>query len=90
VSHGEERARRHDVLHRLGAPFRREYTPQPLKPYEGPFLDPTQRLPQYPEVAAERREAARRYRRRKEIREREAAELAAEAQQHTVHTASTI
>jgi hypothetical protein len=34
--------------------------------------------PQHPIVTAERREAKRRYRLRKEIREREAAQLAAE------------
>src|SRR4029077_11449173 len=65
------------ALHLEGAPFRRRYRPPRLAPWEGPFLDPTQRLPQHPEVAAERREAARRHRLRKELREREA-ELAAQ------------
>lgn len=41
---------------------------------EGPFPDPTQRLPQHPKVAAERRESKRRYRAaERNPREREAA-----------------
>jgi hypothetical protein len=35
-----------------------------LKPWEGPFADLTQRLPQAPEVAAERNAARKRWRER--------------------------
>jgi hypothetical protein len=42
---------------------------------EGPFADPTQRLPQAPDVAAQRRAARRRWRVRQQVRE--AAKLAA-------------
>jgi hypothetical protein len=66
------------ALHLEGAPFRRKWRPPRLEPWEGPFSDPTRRLPQHPEVAAERREAARRHRLRKELREREAATVAVE------------
>jgi hypothetical protein len=65
------------ALHRSGASFRRKYKPPKLKPWEGPFADPTQRLPQHPSVAKERREEKRRYRLRKQIRAREAAQRAA-------------
>ena len=57
-----------------GVVFRRKWEPPLLQPWEGPFPDPTQRLPQHPKVAAERREAKRRYRLRREMREREAAQ----------------
>ena len=59
-------------------PFRCKRKPPKLKAWEGPFADPTRRLPQHPVVAAERREEKQRYRLRKKIREREAAQLAAE------------
>jgi hypothetical protein len=47
-----------------------------LKPWEGPFADPRRRLPQAPDVAAQRRAARRRWRMR--ARAREAAKLAME------------
>jgi hypothetical protein len=62
------------ALHLSGVPLINWEPPARLEPWEGPFSDPTQRLPQHPEVAAERREAARRYRLRRELREREAAQ----------------
>jgi hypothetical protein len=66
------------ALHLSGVVFRRKWKPPQLKPWEGPFVDPTQRLPQHPIVAAQKREEKRRYRLRKELREREAAQPAAE------------
>jgi hypothetical protein len=45
-----------------GVVFRRKWKPPRLKPHEGPFADPTQRLPQAPDVAAQRRAARRRWR----------------------------
>jgi hypothetical protein len=64
------------ALHLERVPFRLPWTPpKEIEPWEGPFSDPTRRLPQNPEVAEARREAARRYRQRR--RERESA-LAAE------------
>src|SRR5262249_39611042 len=42
------------ALHRSGVVFRRKWEPPPLQPWEGPFADPTQRVPQHPQVAAER------------------------------------
>jgi hypothetical protein len=65
------------ALHLTGVVFRCKYKPPKLKAWEGPFPDPTRRLPQHPVVAAERREEKQRYRLRKEIRERDAAQLAA-------------
>jgi hypothetical protein len=59
-----------------GVVFRREWKPSRLEPWEGPFADPTQRLPRHPKVADERREAKRRSRERQ--RARRAAKLAAE------------
>jgi hypothetical protein len=50
------------ALHLAGVVFRRHWKPPPLKPWEGPFADPTQRLPQAPDVAARRRAARRRWR----------------------------
>jgi hypothetical protein len=50
-------------------------------PWEGPFADPTQRLPQHPVGGAERAAARKWYRERK--REREAARLAAERRSET-------
>jgi hypothetical protein len=72
-----------------GVLFRRKWEPPQLQPWEGPFADPTQRLPQHPKVAAERREAKRCYRLRREMREREAAELAAERRYETDVPTST-
>jgi hypothetical protein len=63
------------ALHLSGVVFRRNWVPPRLEPWEGPFADPTQRLPQHPKVAAERREAKRRSRER--LRKREAAKFAA-------------
>jgi hypothetical protein len=67
------------ALHLSGVVFRRKWEPpaQP-QPWEGPFADPAQRLPQHPKVAAERQEAKRRYRLRQTMRAGEAAKLAAE------------
>jgi hypothetical protein len=64
------------LLELEGAHFRKTWTPPALEDWEGPFRE-ISRLPVHPLVAAERREAKRRYRLRKEIREREAAQLAA-------------
>ena len=40
------------ALHLSGVVFRRRWKPPRLKPWEGPFEDPTRRLPQAPDVAA--------------------------------------
>jgi hypothetical protein len=61
-------------LYREGVPFCKAWTPCALEPWEGPFSEP-RRLPAHPKVRAERREAKRRYRLRKEMRAREAAKL---------------
>ena len=50
------------ALHLSGVVFRRRWKPPRLKPWEGPFADPTQQLPQAPDVAAQRRAARRRWR----------------------------
>ena len=63
------------ALHLSGVVFRRQWKPPRLRPWEGPFADPTQRLPQAPDVAAQRRAARRRWRVRQRVRE--AAKLAA-------------
>jgi hypothetical protein len=52
------------ALHRSGVVFRRPWEPPQLEPWEGPFADPMERLPQAPEVAAERRAVQRRWRER--------------------------
>ena len=52
------------ALHLSGVVFRRQSKPPHLKPWEGPFADPHQRLPQAPDVAARRRAARRRWRMR--------------------------
>jgi hypothetical protein len=52
------------ALYRSGVAFRRPWEPPPLEPWEGPFADPHQRLPQAPEVKAERAAAYKRYRER--------------------------
>ena len=64
------------ALQLSGVVFSRRWKPPLLKPWEGPFADPTQRLPQAPDVAARQREARRRSRQRQ--RARKAAQLAAE------------
>jgi hypothetical protein len=56
------------ALHLSGVVFRRHWKPPRLKPWEGPFADPTQRLPQAPDVAARRRAARRRWRVRQRVR----------------------
>jgi hypothetical protein len=57
------------ALRLSGVVFRRRWKPPRLKPWEGPFADPTQRLPQAPDVAARRRAARRRWRVRQRRRE---------------------
>jgi hypothetical protein len=49
------------ALHLSGVVFLRDWKPPRLKPWEGPFADPTWRLPQAPDVAARRRAARRRW-----------------------------
>src|SRR5215813_4058984 len=61
------------ALHLEGVIFRRKWKPPRLKPWEGPFADPTQRLPQAPDVAAERAAARKRWRLRQANRARESA-----------------
>jgi hypothetical protein len=56
------------ALHLSGVVFRRTWKPPRLKPWEGPFADPTQRLPQAPDVAARRRDARRRWREHQRVR----------------------
>ena len=64
------------ALHLEGVVFRREWKKPPrLQPWEGPFADPTQRLPQAPDVAAQRRAANKRWRLRQANRARETAKL---------------
>jgi hypothetical protein len=61
-------------------PFRHPWTPPPLEPWEGPFTGAMicsgKRLPQHPEVAAQRRAAQRAWRERQRVHK--AAKLAAE------------
>jgi hypothetical protein len=49
--------------------FRRRWKPPRLKPWEGPFADPTQQLPEAPDVAAQRRAARQRWRAHQRARE---------------------
>ena len=56
------------ALYRSRLPFRQPWKPPRLEAWEGPFADPTRRLPQHPLVAAERRQAARRRRERQQRR----------------------
>jgi hypothetical protein len=65
------------ALHLSGVVFRRQWKPPRLKPWEGPFADPNERLPQAPDVAAQRTAARRRSRERQ--RAREAAKRVAES-----------
>jgi hypothetical protein len=53
------------ALHLSGVVFRRRWRSPRLKPWEGPFADPTRR----PDVAARRRAAQRRWRARRRVRE---------------------
>ena len=62
------------ALYRSGVAFRRQWVPPQLKPWEGPFDDPHQRLPQHPEIKLYRRAAQKRYRQR--LRARKAAQPA--------------
>ena len=71
------------ALHLSGVVFRRRWKPPRLKPWEGPFADPTQRLPQAPDVAALRRAARRRWRARQRAR---AAQCAAAARYEGAQT----
>jgi hypothetical protein len=64
------------ALQRSGVVFRRKWKPPKLQAWEGPFSDPTQRLPQHPRVAAERTAARQRWRARQHARQ--SAMLAAE------------
>ena len=68
------------ALRLSNVPFRHPWTPPPLEPWEGPFTGAMicsgKRLPQAPEVAAQRRAAQRAWRERQ--RARKAAKLAAE------------
>jgi hypothetical protein len=57
------------ALHLSGVVFRRQWKPPRLQPWEGPFADPTQRLPQAPDVAAQRRAANKRWRLRRASRD---------------------
>jgi hypothetical protein len=59
------------ALHLSGVVFRRRWKPPRLRPWEGPFPDPTRRLPQAPDVAARRRAARRRWRVRQPHRPRD-------------------
>jgi hypothetical protein len=61
------------ALARVGVPFRRKWKPPRLEPWEGPFAD-VRRLPQAPEVAAQRREAVQRWRERQRSRKAAATE----------------
>ena len=60
------------ALRRSNVPFRQPWTPPPLEPWEGPFTGAMicsgQRLPQAPEVSAQRRAAQRRWRARQRAR----------------------
>jgi hypothetical protein len=57
------------ALHLSGVVFRRRWKPPQLRPWEGPFADPTRRLPQAPDVAARRRAARQRWRVRQRVRD---------------------
>jgi hypothetical protein len=61
------------ALRLSGVEFRRPWMSPELRPWEGPFDDPTKRLPQAPDVAAHRREITRRWRARQRARALEAA-----------------
>jgi hypothetical protein len=62
VMDGAECTRRVDGVASLGGGVRRPWKPPDLRAWEGPFADPTKRLPQAPEVAAHRPEVTRRCR----------------------------
>lgn len=50
------------ALQLSGVVFRQPWQPPLLEPWEGPFADPHKRLPQAPDVAAERKAAQQRWR----------------------------
>jgi VRR-NUC domain len=60
------------ALRLSNVPFRHPWTPPPLEPWEGPFdgamICSGKRLPQAPEVAAQRRAAQRAWRERRRVR----------------------
>jgi len=56
------------ALHRSRVPFRRKWEPPQLPDWEGPFANPTRKLPQAPDVAAERTAARKRWRERQRAR----------------------
>jgi hypothetical protein len=60
-----------------GVPLRRKWRAPRLAAWERPIFDPTRRVPLHPIVAAERREEQRRYRLRKEMRDRQARSIGA-------------
>jgi len=71
------------ALRLSNVPFRHPWTPPPLEPWVGPFdgamICSGKRLPQAPEVAAQRRAAQRAWRERQRRRVRDAAQRAAAA-----------
>jgi hypothetical protein len=71
------------ALRLSNVPFRHPWTPPPLEPWVGPFdgamICSGKRLPQAPEVAAQRRAAQRAWRERQRQRVRDAAQRAAAA-----------
>jgi hypothetical protein len=74
VVDGAQRPRGNDGAYRSGVAFCRSWESPPLAPWEGPFADPHQRLPQEARVAAQRRAEQRRWRERQLARK--AAKLA--------------
>jgi hypothetical protein len=52
-----------------GVVFRRQRKPPRLQPWEGPFTDANERLPQAPDVAARRRAARQRWLARQRVRD---------------------
>jgi hypothetical protein len=65
-----------EALRRSNVPFRRRWQTPQLADWMGPFIDPFRRLPQHPQIAAQRRASQRAWRERQ--RARKAAKLAAE------------
>jgi hypothetical protein len=65
------------ALRRSGVVFRQRWEPPRFERWEGPFADPTRRLPQAPDVAAERNAATRRRRATQGLREAALAERSA-------------
>jgi len=76
------------ALHLSGVVFRHNGKPPRLKPWEGPFADPHQQLPQAPDVAARRRGCNRRTVQRWPRRaRRQAEELAPDAKASRIRRA---